>query len=165
MGAYIATAIALLTLGITVLNIAREMWWPRTVPGPDTLAFALLACGAVLMILAVAVSISAFGGGPKRFGRLVYRLLGPMDLKVYPDMPLRALVERSCPNIIGAVGRSDRTLGEDEPEKAADILQEVRQHGRLGRLTIFGRKNVNEGFEEHTPLSQILATVLGGRFN
>jgi len=63
-GAQIAIVVALLAFAVTVLNIAREVFWPSA-QAPDWVGWIATVVGAAAVAIAIAVMRGASGKGPK----------------------------------------------------------------------------------------------------
>jgi hypothetical protein len=121
----------------------------------DTLT-GYIAVVVAAVLAAVSVGLSAFGRGPKWVRRMTEAWLAPHDAKPYPDMPIMKVIARRCPELEKSMERDDNPPS-GEYERAGEMLKELRQQARLGRLTVWGRLNATSGHEEHTPLSEIAA--------
>ena len=155
-GVYIAVVVSLLSLAATLLKTAIDLIWrPVPVGAPEWLGWLVFVISALAALTALLVFLVAIGKGPAAMARLVERLLSSPETRRYPDMPLAKVVQRACPHIYGWRDTRNRAAG--EYERCGTLLNEIRQHGRLGRLTLWGRHMANATFEEHTPLSEIPA--------
>jgi hypothetical protein len=153
-GVQVATAVALFTLAVTVFNIAREILWPRTAPGPAWLGAALMVAGLLVVLAAAAVMANAFGRGPKWARRMVDTWVAPHDSKPYPDMPIVKVVARRCPQMAESLEKGD-SLPAGEYDQTGELLKDFRQRARIGQLAVWGRLDATAGYQEHTPLSEI----------
>jgi hypothetical protein len=151
-GAQIAIILSLVSFAATMFNVAREVLW-RGSTTPEWAGWVALAISIVAVLVALAITLAAFGKAPRWVRRVVETLVSPADLKSYPDMPIRKLSLRLSPDLVEGYDLS--SVGQGQFERIGELVRELRQHARLGRLVIWGRKSASEGFEDHTPLSEM----------
>jgi hypothetical protein len=172
-GAQLATALALVSLAVTSLNVALQTLWPAS--KPEWLAYALLALAITFFILGAAVLAHALGKGPRWFKQLLDSWFTPHDSTAYPDMTLLDVVALNYPDVVENLSKTAIQLPEGRHDGVGQMLQDLRRMARLGQLNIWGKHNVTSGYEKHAVPSLIrpdfwekgridyLETVLGGK--
>jgi hypothetical protein len=132
--------VALFSLGVTFLNVGREMLWPKTATAPEWLAVIVLVAGGMVVLGSLFIGLRL---GPKSMRAAVDSWPAPEDAKLYPDMRIRMLLERVCPHPIE--GASPKIVPEGEWARCGDLLVELQQHGRLSRLQLLGQEQGESG--------------------
>jgi hypothetical protein len=150
MGAHVAAALALIGLAATCYFQSGS---PQQTHGATLLLFAAFFAAA-----AVAVLLHAKDRGPVWLRSWLDDFIGPPPHRAEPepDMKLIEALADACSCEITVDNDNMPVFASEEGQHIADALKEIRQQGRLGRLSIWGRQDAKVGSEELTLLSPIL---------